>query len=298
MKNTQIKSKSERTVQILSISLFVLLGLSFIYAVVMLIIEGSDTEADYLLTASQSFMGLVVMLLPFVLRKKFKLDIPIYLQVILVVFVYLAIFCGEVRHYYYRFKYWDLLLHSFSGIIFGLLSFSIINLLNENRVMHLNLSPLFVALFAFCFAVTVGTVWEIYEFINDAVGGANMQKFIPEFPPFFNGGNSNLPLNGTDEEIAAFFRTPEGYKFALLDTMEDLIVDAIGALIVSIVGYVLLKRKSSRFEKLLIVRNSTAKTTEETVDNFDCADTSNIENTTENTDATQTTDDTGLPPKR
>ena len=92
----------------------------------------------------------------------------------------------------------------------------------------LNLSPLFVAAFAFCFAVMLGVVWEIYEFTADSLLATNMQKFALE---------SGQPLVGRE---------------ALSDTMKDLIVDMIGAFVMSAIGYISLKYKKGWVEKLLL----------------------------------------------
>ncbi|MPN18700.1 hypothetical protein SDC9_166063 [bioreactor metagenome] len=112
----------------------------------------------------------------------------------------------------------------------GALGFSFVSLLNQSEKVPMNLSPLFVAIFAFCFAVTLGVVWEIYEFTFDGILGLNMQKFMLE--------------NGTQLIGRA----------ALADTMKDLIVDAAGALVVSIIGYISMKKQKDWLEKVQLRR--------------------------------------------
>ena len=244
-------SAADKTVLVINNFVLALLALSFIFGIVTLFLE-PENRGTNLLTTFQSLLGIMLMLLPFILKHKFKLQIPNYLKIILVVFVYAAIFLGEVRSFYYKYAFWDTICHACSGAIFGILSFSFLYLMNSNKKVHLELSAGFIALFSFCFAVTTGALWEIIEFAIDSVLKVNMQKFIPELPSLFNGGDSGAPLQGTDAEIAEFFRSPAGYRYALLDTMEDIIVDCVGALVMAVSGYLLLKFKKISYEKLVI----------------------------------------------
>ena len=143
--------------------------------------------------------------------------------------LYLFILChlfGEVRNFYFRIPYWDLILHGFSAGMLGALGFVIVNFLNDSKWKNIQLSPFFVALFAFCFSITCGAIWEIYEFLADGILGTNMQKFI------------------TADGIVLIGRE------AVRDTMEDFIVNVLGALIITTIGYIQLKRKRRYLEKL------------------------------------------------
>jgi uncharacterized membrane protein YjdF len=121
--------------------------------------------------------------------------------------VFASLFLGEVRDYYSRFWWWDTALHTLSGFLLGILGFLLVHVMNQMERIHIHLKPGFVAFFAFMFALGVGALWEIFEFTMDSVFGMNMQK----------------PMLGD----------PSG----LTDTMWDLIVDALGALIVSVLGW-------------------------------------------------------------
>ncbi len=251
-------TRSEKVAFISNLVLLALLLGSFVYALVMCFVApiSSSTEvtkSNYMLTAFQSMLGIALLLLPYFL-KKLRFDIPPYLKIILVVYVYAAIFLGEVQSFYYRFQHWDTICHMCSGMIFAILSFSFIYLMNSNKNVHLDLNPGFIAFFSFCFAVMTGVLWEILEFGIDTVIGTNMQKFIPETSNLFNGGASKEPLIGTDGQIAEFFRRPAGYKYALMDTMYDLIVDCIGSFIMSLIGYVALKLKKNALDGYVIKR--------------------------------------------
>lgn len=184
--------------------------------------EGERLRSDYVLMLVQCALGLVVMFLPSLLEHRFNISIPSYMSVMYFVFLYCAIYLGEVRSFYYLIPRWDTFLHAMSAMMLGTLGFSLVSILNDSPGTRVNLSPYFVALFAFCFALTVGVLWEIYEFCFDGLLRMNMQKFRLE-----NG----VELVG---------------RAALTDTMEDMITDAIGALIVSIVGGLTLKKKSAQ----------------------------------------------------
>lgn len=185
-------------------------------------------KSDYALMLSQCILGVVAMLLPGMLEHKLRIEIPSNMLILYTIFLYSAIYLGEVKSFYYNVSNWDNILHTFSGAMIGALGFSIVTLLNKTEEVPMNLSPLFVALFSFCFAVTLGVVWEFYEFTFDGLLGLNMQKFALE--------------NGTQLIGRA----------ALTDTMIDLFVDAVGALIISIVGYISLKYNKGWIEKLQV----------------------------------------------
>jgi uncharacterized membrane protein YjdF len=172
------------------------------------------------------------MFLPGVLQRKLNITIPSGMLLAYAIFLYCAVYLGEVHYFYYRIPHWDTMLHTFSGFALGAVGLSIVGLLNKSKSVPISLSPAFVAIFAFCFAVTIGTVWEIYEFTVDSIANLNMQKYMLE-----NG----QALVG---------------QAALADTMKDIIVDSRGALVISIVGYVSMKQKSGWLERIQIRVNS------------------------------------------
>ncbi len=191
-------------------------------------IEGLRVKTDYILMLTQCILGVLAFFLPNIISKKTKIVIPSNMYIVYVLFLYGAVFLGEVRNYYYRVPHWDTILHTCSGAMLGALGFSFVNILNKHEKVHVELSPMFVALFAFGFAITLGVMWEIYEFTFDGVLGLNMQKFALE---------DGTQLIG---------------RAAVTDTMEDLIVDSIGAFTMAIIGYISLKYKKGWIDKLLI----------------------------------------------
>jgi len=163
-------------------------------------------------------LGIIgVMVLPMRLGKRFHVRIPAEFEILALLFVFAALFLGEVRGYYERYWWWDIALHTSSGCLLGILGFLLVYVLNETDRIDVHMRPRFVALFAFFFSVAMGAVWEIFEFTMDQVFGMNMQK----------------PM----------FGDPSG----LTDTMWDLIVDTLGALIISLLGWWHSVRKTRSF---------------------------------------------------
>ncbi|MFW5867838.1 MAG: hypothetical protein ACOCX2_08485 [Armatimonadota bacterium] len=230
--------RDERSWWTKALFFFVLITLiaSCIYAIHGILVAPSQPEAgppygklttDYSLMLVQCLLGIAVMFLPSMLERGLHVTIPNFMYILFIIFLYAAIYLGEVRSFYYRVPHWDLILHGFSGLMLGALSFSVISLLNRTERIRTAMSPGFVAVFAFSFAVSMGVVWEIWEFFADGLLGLNMQKFE---------NAHGIPLIGRD---------------ALVDTMSDLIVDAIGALIMSVIGYISVKRRDGWLNVLL-----------------------------------------------
>ena len=144
-------------------------------------------------------LGIVILsTLPMIFAKHFSVALPAEFDLATIIFIFAAIFLGELSDFYERFWWWDKLLHMTSGLLFGMFGLYLIWVLNNNERIDLELSPRFMCLFAFTFALSVGTIWEIFEFGMDNLFGLNMQQ------------------TGLD------------------DTMSDLMIDALGAFIVSL----------------------------------------------------------------
>jgi hypothetical protein len=211
--------------------------LSAVFVVIMLVRAPSDpkmltagerSKSDYALMLIQCVFGVAAMLLPGLIEHRIKVIIPSRMIIMYTLFLFAAIYLGEVRDFYYEIPHWDTILHTFSGGMLGALGFSIIVLLNKTDRVPINLSPSFIALFTLCFAVTLGVLWEIYEFTCDGFLGLNMQKFALKDGTLLEG------------------------RSALADTMKDLIVDTLGAFVISCMGYISLKYKKGWVEGLLL----------------------------------------------
>jgi len=231
LQETPRKKRTAR--EMLAIILFGSLLLSALLTVIRLINAPSVEEAgefdmqrsDYTLMLIQCLLGIVVMMLPSVLQRRWALPIPNFIFILYYIFLYCAIFLGEVLSFYYRIPHWDTILHMFSGAMLGALGLILVSIFNESDYAYVRLSPFFVSLFAFCFALAAGAIWEIYEFAIDGVMQLNMQKYL------------------TEEGAALCGRA------ALVDTMDDLISDTVAALAVSVVGYFSLKRERQKKEQ-------------------------------------------------
>lgn len=208
--------------------LFVTLIFSIVYTIIRIIqtpsnlvsdVEYMKVRSDYVLMLLQCLLGLFVMSLPSIINRRFSIQIPSLVEVLFYIFLYCAIYLGEVRSFYYLIPFWDTILHAFSGFMLGALGFSLVNMLNREVTDYVKLSPFFIALFAFSFAIAFGTIWEIYEFSMDTIFKTNMQKFIT-----YEG----VILIGSE---------------ALKDTMKDIIVDTLSAFFVSVLGYFYLIKK-------------------------------------------------------
>ncbi len=148
-------------------------------------------------------LALILTYAPNMAARHYKIELPVELEFIIVVFIYLSLFLGEVSLFYERFWWWDVLLHGTASLVLGMVGFMIMYVLYKGK--KIRASIFLVSLMGFCFAVAMGALWEIFEFAVDNFLGMNMQKS------------------------------------GLVDTMWDLIVDALGALIVSVAGFFYLK---------------------------------------------------------
>jgi hypothetical protein len=232
-------AKPHIVTRIFIIITFVAFILTALYLLVRMIIAAATATSaseqiydwsSYLPMFLECLLGIFTMLLPGILERRAHIAIPSIMLFFYALFLFCAIYLGEVHSFYYRIPYWDIILHAFSSIAIASIGFSLVELLNNSKKVILTLSPVFVAIFAFCFALAMGSIWEICEFFVDSVLGTNAQKFALE---------SGTLLIGRE---------------ALADTMKDLIVDASGALIVSVSGYLLL-RQSKTFPQWMLIES-------------------------------------------
>lgn len=158
------------------------------------------------------------------IEKNRKIIVPDALELVITLFIYAGIFLSNQFNLYYKFWWWDDLLHFFSGIIIGFIGFIVIYIINHNYSM--DISPLLVALFTFTFAVTLGVFWEILEFTLDALLASDHQKW------------------GLPPDAVLLGKAYQGS--GLRDTMSDLIVDCLGALITSFITYFAYKKDKKR----------------------------------------------------
>ena len=203
-------------------------------------------------------LTLFLFLVPFFIDKKLKIDLPTPLEIVILLFIFAAEILGEIQNFYGIFPYWDMLLHTLNGFLCGAIGFSLIDILNENKNKKktFKLSPIYVALVAFCFSMTIGVLWEFFEYGVDKVMKYDMQKdkIVENISSvLLNENGENVPMilenilsttiyyqeNGEIRE-----ENIKGYlDIGLNDTMQDLLVNFIGAFTFSIFGYLYIKNR-------------------------------------------------------
>ena len=222
-------------------------------------------------------LTLILFMLPSTLERKLDLDLPNTLEIIILLFIYAAEILGEIGAYYVTFPYWDTVLHTLNGFLCAAIGFSLLDILNRHNDTRFHLSPLYLAIMSFCFSMTVGVIWEFFECTMDQLFFLDMQKdtvvsAIGSIMLDPTGGNTPIVLkNITDVIVVQTDGTQTalglgGYlDIGLLDTMEDLFVNFIGALTFSIIGYFYVRsRGKGKFAKRFIpVANNSTPMAEE-----------------------------------
>ena len=216
-------------------------------------------------------LTLFLFAMPSLLEKKLDIDLPNTLEIIILLFIYAAEILGEIGAYYVTFPYWDTVLHTLNGFLCAAIGFSLLDILNRHNRARFHLSPLYLAIVAFCFSMTVGVVWEFFECTMDQFFLLDMQKdtVVHSIGTILldpTGGNHPVALHNIVDVIVVQADGSQtalglgGYlDIGLLDTMEDLFVNFIGALVFSIIGYFyVLSRGKGKFVKRFIpVANET-----------------------------------------
>lgn len=210
-------------------------------------------------------LTLFLFTMPSLLEKKLDIDLPNTLEIIILLFIYAAEILGEIGAYYVTFPYWDTVLHTLNGFLCAAIGFSLLDILNRHNRARFHLSPLYLAIVAFCFSMTVGVVWEFFECTMDQFFFLDMQKdtVVHSIGTILldpTGGNHPVVLHNIVDVIVVQADGSQtalglgGYlDIGLLDTMEDLFVNFIGALVFSIIGYFyVLSRGKGKFVKRFI----------------------------------------------
>ena len=193
---------------------------------------------------------LVLFMLPFFIQQNFGIELPSTLEIIILLFIFAAEILGELECYFITFPYWDSMLHTTSGFLCAATGFALIDILNRNSRIKFELSPIYVALAAFCFSMTVGVLWEFFEFGMDRIFHMDMQKdtVVSSITSvMLDPTNKNIPV--TIDGITSVTVNGQELGFGgyldigLYDTMEDLFVNFIGAVVFSTIGYFYIKHR-------------------------------------------------------
>ena len=203
-------------------------------------------------------LTLILLLLPSLLSYQLKIVLPNTLEIIIVCFIFAAEILGEVHEYYVIFEGWDDMLHTINGFLAAAVGFAMIDVLNEHERVSMTLSPAFVAVVAFCFSMTIGVLWEFFEFSMDYFFGKDMQKdtWISSFHSVaLNPEGANVPVDMNVESVTVNGQRWEQYlDIGLYDTMKDLFVNFVGAVVFSVFGLIYIKNRGRGFAARFIPR--------------------------------------------
>jgi hypothetical protein len=193
------------------------------------------------------------MILPSVVQVTFRVEFPSALEIIILCFIFAAEILGEMSSFYMRFPYWDTVLHTLNGFLCAALGLSLVDIMNQETRIRFELSPLFMAITAFCFSMTIGVMWEFFEFGMDQLFCSDMQKdtviqeiYTVTLDPLQE--NNCVALTGIDEVTVNGRELGLGgyLDIGLIDTMYDMAVNFIGAFIFSFMGYFYVKRRDAK----------------------------------------------------
>ena len=234
-----------------------------VYLVLRLIVLASLVSAILRQEYESAFVCVLVLflfMLPFFIQKNFGICLPSTLEIIILLFIFAAEILGELQSYFIQYPYWDTMLHTTNGFLCAAVGFSLIDILNRDAKIKFTLSPVYVALAAFCFSMTIGVLWEFFEFGMDRLFHMDMQKdtIVHTISSvMLDSTNSNIPITIDGITSVAVNGRDLGFHgyldIGLYDTMEDLFVNFIGATVFSVIGYFYLKhRGEGKFAKAFI----------------------------------------------
>ena len=202
------------------------------------------------------FLGILTLILfmvPQFLDRKLSVTIPPGLETVILIFIFSAEILGEINAFYVKIPIWDTILHTTNGFLMAAIGFALIDLFNRSDRFSIKMSPYFVAFFAFCFSMTVGVMWEFFEFSMDFFLGTDMQKdtvihaiHSVSLDPTLSNKVVTIPdiqdvvINGESLGLGGYL------DIGIIDTMKDLFVNFIGAVVFSLSGFFFARSKGRR----------------------------------------------------
>lgn len=229
-----------------SFAVYIVLRILVILALIRQIWNGNYENAFLCI------LTLVLLVMPSLIQLKLKVELPTVLEIILLLFIFAAEILGEIHAFYIKIESWDTILHTMNGFLMAAIGFALVDILNRQKKLTFDLSPVFMAVVAFCFSMTIGVLWEFFEFGMDYFFQLDMQKdtvvqSISSVMLDPLGGNhptvwkdiSEVSINGKDLGLGGYL------DIGIIDTMKDLIVNFIGAAVFSVIGYFFVKSKGN-----------------------------------------------------
>lgn len=246
--------------------------------IVLVVLVARFLRADYY-SVFLCVLTLLLFNIPVFVDKKMHISLPKELEAIILLFIFCAEILGEIGSFYTHIPWWDTMLHTTNGFLMAAIGFALIDILNNSPKFHINMSPMFVAFVAFCFSMTVGVVWEFFEFFMDYFTLTDMQKdrLVPAISSVLlnpTGLNDEVVIKGIESTTVTLsdgstYLIEGGFlDIGIIDTMKDLFVNLIGAVVFSIIGYFyIIGRNSGVFAKKFIpqLKDKPAKKSQEVV---------------------------------
>ena len=224
-----------------------------VYMVLRLIVLATLVSSILRGEYESAFICLLVLalfMLPFFIQQNFGIELPSTLEIIILLFIFAAEILGELKCYFITSSHWDSMLHTTTGFLCAATGFALIDILNRNSRIKFQLSPIYVALTAFCFSMTVGVLWEFFEFGMDRLFLMDMQKdtVVQSITSvMLDPTNSNIPVTIDGITSVAVNGQELGFDgyldIGLYDTMKDLFVNFVGAVVFSTIGYFYIKHR-------------------------------------------------------
>lgn len=200
-------------------------------------------------------LTLLLFTLPSLVENNLDIHLPNVFEGLVLLFIYSAEILGEINCYYQKIPHWDTILHTVNGFMFAAFGFALLDIINRNSKIKFKLSPIYLALMAFCFSMTIGVVWEFFEYFADMLFATDMQK--DSYVGYINTvlldptqSNRVINLNDITEVIIRYGDGGEVVldkymDVGLHDTIKDLLVNFFGAFVFSIIGYFYVKRRGN-----------------------------------------------------
>ena len=220
--------------------------------IVVAILVSSILRGEYE-NAAICLLVLFLFLLPLFVQKNFGIELPGTLEIIILVFIFASEILGELGCFFINVPNWDSILHTTTGFLCAAFGFALIDILNRNDKIKFQLSPIYVALVAFCFSMTIGVLWEFFEFGMDWFFHTDMQRdtvINAIYSASLDPTRTNkvvavkeihdVVINGESLGLGGYL------DIGLIDTMKDLLVNFVGAVVFSVAGYFYARSKGKK----------------------------------------------------
>ncbi len=264
---------------------FIIYLLLRIYVITVMILQIFNKNWDSVFYCA---LTLFLFTLPQFVSKSFKITLPSFLEIIIYLFIFAAEMLGELANFYNNVSNWDTMLHTVNGFLCAAIGFALIDILNKSNKVKTHMTPIFVTFVSFCFSMTVGACWEIIEYSCDMISKSDMQKdkLVTNISTVYlnpEGANKAIQVNNIKYTIIWYDTDGDGIAdesvtinggyldIGIHDTMKDIIVNLIGAVVFSIFGYLYIKNreKYAFLENLMPTLKEEANNSDKTNDVID-----------------------------